>query len=82
MQRVERALAADQPVLDDRDLQTRLGQPPARDLAGRAGADHHHVESPHGLAPYWPLVPRSATSPSATPFDAAAVTRKPLSGDR
>ena len=42
--RLERALAADQLALDDRDLQAASPSRPAHDLAGRAGADHDHVE--------------------------------------
>ena len=43
--RVVGALAADQLRLDDRDRQPAVRQPPGRHLAGRAGADHDHVES-------------------------------------
>ena len=49
--RPERALAADEPVLDDRHLQPVLGQPPRRHLARRPRADHHHIEGPHGPGP-------------------------------
>ena len=50
--RPERALAADEPVLDDRDLEPALGEPPRRHLARRPGADHHHVEAPHRRRSY------------------------------
>ena len=53
--RPERALAADQPVLDDRDLQPVLGEPPRRHLARRSGADHHDIESSAWTGPYPPL---------------------------
>ena len=49
--RPERALAPDEPVLDDRDLQPVLGEPPRRHLARRPGADDHHIEAPHGRPP-------------------------------
>ena len=42
--RIEGALAADEPLLDDRHLQTRLAEAPGDHLAGRACADHDHVE--------------------------------------
>ena len=42
-----RALAADQPILDDRHLQPVLGQPPRRHFPRRTGADHHDIEAPH-----------------------------------
>ena len=45
--RVERALAADDVVLDQRDLEPRVGQPPRRHLTGGPAADHHHVEAVH-----------------------------------
>ena len=41
---VERALAADQVRLDDRDVEARLAQPARRHLAGGAGAEDDHVE--------------------------------------
>ena len=41
---VERALAADQPLLDDRDGYARLAEPPRDHLARCPGADHDHVE--------------------------------------
>ena len=41
---VERALAADQVRLDDRDVEARLPQPARGDLAGRPGAEDDHVE--------------------------------------
>jgi hypothetical protein len=43
----ERALAADEPVLDDRHAQATVGEPPCSHLARRPGTDHHHVERPH-----------------------------------
>ena len=49
--RPERALAADEAVLDDRDLQSVLGEPPRRHLTRRPGADDHHIEAPHGRPP-------------------------------
>ena len=42
--RVEGALAADESLLDDRDLEARLAQAPGDHLAGRPCADHDHVE--------------------------------------
>ena len=42
----ERALAADEVPLDDRDLEPGLAEPPGADLARRAGADHDHIEGP------------------------------------
>ena len=42
--RVERALAADQLLLDERHLEARVAEPPGADLAGGAAAHHHHVE--------------------------------------
>ena len=42
----ERALAADEVPLDDRDLEPGLAEPTGADLAGGAGADHDHVEGP------------------------------------
>ena len=42
--RIEGALAADEPLLDDRHLQTRLAEAPGDHLAGRPCADHDHVE--------------------------------------
>ena len=43
---VERALAADEPLLHDRDREPGLAEPPGHDLARRPGADHDHVELP------------------------------------
>ena len=43
--RPERALAADLAVLDDRDLEPGLREPPRRHLAAGPGTDHHHVEA-------------------------------------
>ena len=45
--RVERALPADEVVLDQRDLEPRVGQPSRRHLTGGPAADHHHVEAVH-----------------------------------
>ncbi len=47
---VVRALAADEPVLDDRDRDPVLAQPAGHDLAGDAGPHHHHVELAHGAS--------------------------------
>ena len=41
---IERALTAHEVPLDDGDAQSRLGKTPGTDLAGRAGADHDHIE--------------------------------------
>ena len=41
---VERALAADQLALDERDGEAVLGQAPGADLAGGPGAEDDHVE--------------------------------------
>ena len=46
--RVVGALAADEVLLDERDLEPGLAEPPGGDLAGRAGADHDDVEAPFG----------------------------------
>ena len=46
--RPERALAADQPILDDRHVEPVLGQPSRRHLARRPRTDHHDIEGPHG----------------------------------
>ena len=48
--RVVGALAADQVLLDDRDLEPGRAEPAGSDLAGRAGADHDDVEAPLGHA--------------------------------
>ena len=45
--RVERAVAADERLLDDRHREAVLAQAARRHLAGRAGADHHNVEFAH-----------------------------------
>ena len=47
---VEGALAADDVVLDQRDLEPGAGQAPRRHLAGRTAADHHHVEALHRVS--------------------------------
>ena len=57
---VERALATDEPILDDRDREPVLPQPPGRDLAGHAGPHHHHVELAHGPSRRLPDARRSA----------------------
>ena len=44
---VERALAADDVVLHQRDLEARVGQPSCRHLARGPAAEHHHVEAVH-----------------------------------
>ncbi len=51
---VERALAADELVLDQRHVQPALGRAARGDLAGGPGAHDHHVEAPllHGRARY------------------------------
>ena len=49
--RVEGALAADEVLLDERDLEPGLAEPPGGDLAGRAGAEHDDVEAAFGHAP-------------------------------
>ena len=67
--RPERALAADQPVLDDRDLQPVLREPPRRHLAGRPGADHHHIEAPHGPRTLTASTMEEHTTPGTTGFD-------------
>ena len=41
---VEGAFAADQLLLDQGHLEAAVGEPPRADLAGRAGAEHDHVE--------------------------------------
>jgi hypothetical protein len=41
---VERALAADQMALDERDVHVALTQAPRDDFSGRTGPDHDHVE--------------------------------------
>ncbi len=48
--RVERALPADQIVLHDRHVKATVAQPACRDLAGRSGAHHNHVEFPFAHA--------------------------------
>ena len=45
---VVRALAADEVLLDEGDVDAGLAQPPGDDLAGRSGADHDHVEASFG----------------------------------
>ena len=49
--RVVGALAADEVLLDERDREPALAEPPRGDLAGRAGADHDDVEAALGHAP-------------------------------
>ena len=44
---VERALASDDVVLDQGDLEAGIGQPPRRHLTGGPAADDHHVEALH-----------------------------------
>ena len=46
---VERALAPDQVVLDQRDLEPCVGEPPRRHLTGGPATDHHHVEAIHAF---------------------------------
>ena len=48
--RVEGALAADEVLLDERDREPALTEPPGSDLAGRAGADDDDVEAAFGHA--------------------------------
>ena len=48
---VERALAADQLLLDDRHPQPAVGGAAGADLARRAGPDHDHVELPLAICP-------------------------------
>ena len=71
------AFAADQVFLDDRHLPARVGEPPAHDLAGRAGAEDDRVVGllGHRVAPY-PACPdyaartlSDASSTGATGFD-------------
>ena len=49
--RVVGALAADEVLLDDRDLEPGLAEPSGRDLARRPGADHDDVEAALGHRP-------------------------------
>ena len=49
--RVVGALAADEVLLDERDLETGLAEPPGGDLAGRPGADDDDVEAALGHRP-------------------------------
>jgi hypothetical protein len=42
-----RALAADQPILDDRHFQPSFGQSARRHFSRRTGPDHHDIEAPH-----------------------------------
>ena len=46
----ERALAAHEPLLDDRDLEPGFSEPAGDHLAGRSGTDHHDVERALGHA--------------------------------
>ena len=47
--RVVRAVASDEPLLDDRHGHAVLAEPAGRHLTGRAGTDHHDVEFAHAL---------------------------------
>ena len=48
---VVRALAADQVLLDERDLEPAVGDPPGADLPGGPAADDDDVELPLGHSP-------------------------------
>ena len=48
--RVVGALAPDEVLLDERDREPALAEPPGSDLAGRAGADDDDVEAAFGHA--------------------------------
>ena len=71
--RPERALAAHQPVLHDRDAQPFVRKPPRGHLAGRPGPDHHYVEGSHPRSR--PLFTKAATMDDEhTPGDDTAST--------
>jgi hypothetical protein len=40
-----RAFATDEPVLDERDPEAVIGDPPCRLLAGRPATDHRDIEA-------------------------------------